>query len=227
MRLPENWALLFAVLCVTLAALMAGAPYFSNASQVPRGLPGPVVAVQLARTVQDIDMVLGDAPGPDREAARYKQYQDFAFIPCYVGLCGAILWSANRQIPGFKRTAMAGLLLALFAGVFDVIENLRILRLIKITLADTQLSFVQSIRFTAVSKFSAFALSALIIGAGFLKLRQRRRAYFAIGAGAAVGGLLLLAGMLIDPLVQYGMALTALALVTAAVTLKWNSLYSR
>jgi len=33
--------------------------------------------------------------------------------------------------------------------------------------------------------------------------------------------------MLIDPLVQYGMALTALALVTAAVTLKWNSLYSR
>ena len=78
--------ILLAMLTVAAFILLMGPPYFTNASKPPR-FGDPMLALQFARDVQDVDWILGDAPSPDREVMRVKQYVDFAFITCYTALC--------------------------------------------------------------------------------------------------------------------------------------------
>src|SRR5437870_58587 len=78
-------AVLLAMLTLAAFVLLRGRPSFTNASRPPR-FGDPMLALQFARDVQDVDWILGDAPSPDREVMRVKQYEDFAFITCYTAL---------------------------------------------------------------------------------------------------------------------------------------------
>src|SRR5512133_3668636 len=78
-----------AMLTAAAFVLLLGRPSFTNASKPPR-FGDPMLALQFARDVQDVDWILGDAPSPDREVMRVKQYVDFAFIACYAALCAAL-----------------------------------------------------------------------------------------------------------------------------------------
>src|SRR5579872_508232 len=78
------WAL--AAWCVVFLAVLAGRPSFTNASLPVRGVPDPVVALQMARDAADVEAIMGDAPSADREVMRVKQYVDFALIAGYVAL---------------------------------------------------------------------------------------------------------------------------------------------
>ena len=84
-----------AVLCLVIAALVVGKPSFSNASLPVRGIDDPVIAIQSARSIVDVDYVLGNAPSPDREVMRIKQRLGFAFIGAYT----AITAEAEKQRP--------------------------------------------------------------------------------------------------------------------------------
>src|SRR5215510_9028392 len=75
-----------ALACIAALIVHSLRPDFSNASQPARGISSPVVALQMARNIDEVDDVLGDAPSPDREAMRIKQYIDFAFIASYAAL---------------------------------------------------------------------------------------------------------------------------------------------
>ena len=57
------WAL--AGWSVVFLVVLAGRPSFSNASLPVRGVADPVVALQMARNVDDVEAVLGDAPSAD------------------------------------------------------------------------------------------------------------------------------------------------------------------
>src|SRR6185295_17198076 len=76
--------MLLAMLTVAAFILLLGRPSFTNASKPRFG--DPMLALQFARDVQDVDWILGDAPSPDREVMRVKQYADLGFITCYIGL---------------------------------------------------------------------------------------------------------------------------------------------
>src|ERR1700733_3357321 len=76
--------ILLVMLTVAAFILLLGRPSFTNASKPRFG--DPTLALQFARDVQDVDWILGDAPSPDREVMRVKQYVDFGFIACYTGL---------------------------------------------------------------------------------------------------------------------------------------------
>src|SRR5580658_6321588 len=82
----ERLAGVLAVLCLVVAALLLGKPSFSNASLPVRGIDDPVIAIQAARSITDVDWVLGNAPSPDREVMRIKQRIGFAFIGAYTAL---------------------------------------------------------------------------------------------------------------------------------------------
>src|SRR5450631_2203863 len=92
-RLLERAALALAVLCVALLILLEGRPYFTTASIPVRGIRDPQVALQMVRSVQEVDAILGDVPSPDREVMRMKQYIDFAFIASYAALLLVIAWA--------------------------------------------------------------------------------------------------------------------------------------
>jgi hypothetical protein len=75
--------------------VLAGRPSFTNASLPVRGVADPVVALQMARDVADVEAIMGDAPSADREVMRVKQYVDFALITGYLALPPMIVLSGR------------------------------------------------------------------------------------------------------------------------------------
>jgi hypothetical protein len=149
-----------ALAAVGLIVALNGKPEFSSASRPPRGIASPVVALEMARNVEEVDAILGDAPGPDREAMRLKQYLDFAFIACYVALYLAI---AAAFSPYGRGIAIAAAVCGAAAGVFDVVENIGILRIVGVPLRETTQSMTDAIRIPSLSKWTlAFAAITLL-----------------------------------------------------------------
>src|SRR5689334_7956649 len=135
---------LLALMTLAAFALLLGRPSFTNASKPRFG--DPMLALQFARDVQDVDWILGDAPSPDREVMRVKQYVDFGFIDCYTALCAALGAAAARK-GGWRR--VAGILAGIggvSAGIFDVLENRAILKLLDVPLRSTTPAMIDAIR---------------------------------------------------------------------------------
>ncbi len=97
----QRWIGALAVLNLAMIALISGRPSFSNASRPVRGISNPILAMEVVRNVAEVDAILGDAPSPDREVMRIKQYADFGFIGGYAGLfvlMGIFLTGQGRAI---------------------------------------------------------------------------------------------------------------------------------
>jgi hypothetical protein len=137
-----------AALTIALLVILNGKPEFSNASRPPRGIVNPVVALQMARDVNDVDAILGPAPSPDREAMRIKQNIDFVFIACYVAL-----YLAMARMFG-SRIAMVAAACGVAAGIFDIFENFAILRIVDTALDRTTQAMVDAIRIPATGKWT-------------------------------------------------------------------------
>jgi hypothetical protein len=164
-----------AVGCVVFIAILNGRPEFSNASVAPRGIASPVVALEVARNVNEVDSILGEAPSPDREAMRIKQYIDFGFIAWYVSLYVALAMFFRSPV------AMLAGACGFAAGVFDVIENIAILRILDVRLRDTTQAMVDAIRYPSLAKWALAFIATALFGYLFVK----RRGFLARATGAA------------------------------------------
>jgi len=163
----QRWTLLFAMLTVATFALLLGRPSFTNASKPRFG--GPMLALQFARDVQDIDWILGDAPSPDREVMRVKQYADFAFIASYTGLALALAALAIRK-GGWRRAAgIAAAICGVSAGVFDIFENRAILKLLDVPLRSTTPAMIQAIRGPSTAKWILAGVTVVLLAASFIR----------------------------------------------------------
>jgi hypothetical protein len=157
----ERLAGALAVLCLGVAALLVGKPSFSNASLPLRGIDDPVIAIQAARSITDVDWVLGNAPSPDREVMRIKQRIGFAFIGAYTALFVTLAWLLLRA-GGIGRIAgPAATICALATAGFNVLENLAVLRILDVPLYETTASMIGAIR---SASFATWALAALTLG---------------------------------------------------------------
>ena len=155
-----------ALACVVVLIVHAGKPQFTNASQPARGIADSVIALQMARNLDEVDAVLGDAPSPDREAMRIKQYVDFGFIASYAALYVALAMMFR------SRAALTAGICGVTAAAFDVIENVAILRILDVPLHATTQGMIDAIRYPSLAKWTlAFAASALF-GALFWKCRH-------------------------------------------------------
>jgi len=180
----QRLAGLLAVLNLAMIAILMGRPYFSNASHPVRGISNPVLALEVARNVAEVDAILSDAPSPDREAMRIKQYADFGFISAYAALyvvMGILL------IPQGRAVAIAGALLGAIAAIFDVLENLGILRIVNTDLAHTTQAMIDAVRYPSLVKW---ALASLALGLlALLLMRAGLRIVGALDLMAALLGL--------------------------------------
>src|SRR5271166_343759 len=130
----QRWTGYLAVLNLAMIAILMGRPSFSNASRPVRGISSPVLAMEVARDVTDIDAILSDAPSADREAMRIKQFPDFGFIGAY----GALFVLGGMMLAGEGRAiAIAAAVLGVAAAICNVIENIGILRIVNTNLART------------------------------------------------------------------------------------------
>jgi len=214
-RLPlERVAQALAVLCLVILAVLAGKPSFTNASQPPRGIRDPMIALEMARDVGEVDAILGESPGPDREAMRLKQYIDFAFIVSYVALFGAMGAALARRSRWGLLVAVSGVAM----GVPDVLENLAILRLLPVDLGNTAQSMIDTIRHASVIKWSC-ASAAMVVLAGFFLDANRWRLRM-VGAVNFAAGALICWGLVDNSVLVWGGGVMAAGVLASAATLK-------
>jgi hypothetical protein len=168
---------------VAAIVVLNGNPQFTNASQPARGIASPVVALEVARNVEEVDAVVGDAPSPDREAMHIKQYIDFVFIAAY----GSLYVALARMFR--SRLAIAAMLCGLAAAFFDVIENLAILRVVDIPLRQTTQAMIDAIRYPSLVKWTLAFVASALFGALFWKSRRWSfRVIAALNFAAAAAG---------------------------------------
>ena len=165
----ERVSLLLAMLTAAAFILLMGRPSFTNASKPPR-FGDPTLALQFARDVQDIDWILGDAPSPDREVMRVKQYADFGFIACYTALSLALAALAMRK-GGWRRMAgLAAGISGVATGIFDVLENRAILNLLDVPLRATTPAMIQAIRGPSTAKWILAGVTVVLLSASFIRV---------------------------------------------------------
>ena len=202
-----------AVLNLALIAILSGRPHFSNASRPVRGISNPILAMEVVRNVSEVDTILSDAPSPDREAMRIKQYADFGFITTYAALY--VLMSMLLIREGRAIATAAGIL-GVLAAVFDVIENLGILRLVDTSLSSTTQGMIDAIRYPSLIKWTLTSLALGLLG--ILALRTRRIGLRIVGALDAIAALLGLYGVLYDNVgLQRLVYVGSIALITLAI----------
>jgi hypothetical protein len=179
---------IFALLTLALAALMMARPHFTNASRPPRGIADPGVAIQVIQNVGEVDDILSDAPSPDREVMRIKQFLDFGFIASYAGLFVSLSILLARSGSWGKIAGPVAAICGLAAAAFDVRENLAILRILDVSLANTTSDMMNAIRKASAAKWSLSALALVLLSTYFL--RDARWSRRAIGILVLAGGAL-------------------------------------
>ena len=173
-RLPKPGPIFWlCAACVFWFLILAGKPAFTNASRPPR-FGDPQLSLQFVRNLEDVDAILGDAPSPDREVMRIKQYIDFAFIASYASLFIA-LSLRGWQAGGWRRTVgIAAMLCGIAAAIFDVVENIAILRILDIPLYLTGPGMLDAIRRAAIAKWLLAGISLPLSIVGAIRLSVSR-----------------------------------------------------
>jgi hypothetical protein len=161
-------AILLALMTAASFILLFGRPSFTNASKPRFG--DPMLALQFARDVQDVDWILGDAPSPDREVMRVKQYVDFGFITCYTALFLALSVLAARKGGWRLVTGIAAGICGVAAGVFDVLENRAILKLLDVPLRATTPEMIQAIRGPSTAKWTLAGVTVVLLAISFVRI---------------------------------------------------------
>jgi hypothetical protein len=176
---------ILAVLNLAIIAILLGRPSFSNASRPVRGISNPVLAMEVVRDIAEVDAILSEAPSPDREAMRIKQYIDFAFICAYSAL---FVLMSILLIPQGRAAAIVAAILGVATAIFDVIENVGILRVVDTPLDRTTQAMIDAIRYPSLVKWTLAALTLSLLGILFARVQ---------GIGPRiVGGLNLIAALL-------------------------------
>ena len=163
----ERLAAALAILTFVLFVLLQGKPYFTNASRPPRGIPDSEAAIQVAQSVEEIDDILGDAPSPDREVMRFKQYLDLGFFASHTALLMVLAIMLARGGTWERVAASAAMAIAVAAVVFNVLQDLAILRILDVPLIATTPGMINAIRRASAAKWALAAL-ALALMAGLL-----------------------------------------------------------
>jgi len=210
----ERVAQALSVLCLAVLAVLAGKPSFTNASQPPRGIRDPMIALEMAREAGEVDAILGESPGPDREAMRLKQYIDFAFIVSYVALFGAMGAALARRSRWGWLVAVSGVAM----GVPDALENLAILRLLPVDLSNTTQAMVDAIRQASVVKWSCASAAMVVLAIIYMDARWWRMRM--VGVVNFAAGAVICWGLVDNSVLVWGGGAMAAGVMASAATLK-------
>lgn len=194
-RRLERIAGFLSIWCILALIVQFSKPAFTNASKPPHGIADPVLALQLAHNVSDLDAILSDAPSPDREVMRLKQYEDFGYIAGYGPLFVVLSLLLARRFPALRLIAILAAMCGVTAALLDVIENFRILAIVDIPIASTTQAMVDGIRNVAVPKWALGFIAAGLASIYYWKHPRGRvrivGAFFSIGALIGLYGLFL------------------------------------
>ncbi len=142
-----------------------------------------VVAAELARSKRQFEAVVGPADDPRRGKLReVLGFDFFIFIPLYVlvFIASSVLL-ALRDFPAAVWLALGAGACAVGTALFDVMENLRTVRLLRGSAAETPIEdlLVSKMRRASLAKWFLAFLTTALLSAAFL---QRGGWWYAVGA---------------------------------------------
>jgi len=173
-KVDRTLVLLIGVLAVSTGVIawsMGRSQFSPPEKQFSSGFTNHVLAIELVRTRADVQEIVGELGNPNRETMRGKVRKDFLFIPAYALLFATLGWLLGRSDYRFAIWAGAAIAVcAAGAAVFDVIENLRIFRVLDAPLADADEAMLQSLRSASLIKWAfVFIAMGLLSPIGFLR----------------------------------------------------------
>ncbi len=211
----ERAALALAALCLVFVFVLNGRPYFTTSSFPPRGIMDPHIAVQMVRSVRELDAILGDAPSADREVLRVKQYVDFAYIASYASLLALVSIVFYR----WSRWTVAIGIFGFIAALQDVRENLDILQLINTPLSAVTGPMISHLHLMSVIKWGAAALAIGLLGV--FTLRARKWYFRLLAAVDLLAAGIILWGLVDNPMLVWAAFPLAFGMIVNAATLKF------
>ena len=194
--------------------LLLGQPHFTNASAPVRGITDPLLALQMARDVNEVEAILADAPSPDREVMRIKVRVGFALLTAYAALFATLGMGLRRH----TRLGAVIAALGILAAAFDAGSGFASLRLIDVSLAMTTDALIARVHALATLKWSLLSLSMVFLAIPCFD--SRRWHLRGLGAINFLAGAILCLGLYNNALLPGATVLWALALLASAATLK-------
>ena len=179
------------LLCVCLLVVLAGLgvgmrALFPERIDLPFDTTSTILAAEFSETPEEFGAVIG----VDRryaESLKLQQYLDFPFIVCYVALFALLAYAMRAyDVPAARWVAWLAIGAAVAAGVFDILENLTILRGISST------AQLLHIRRYSLPKWG-LAFLVMFLESGVFFFWPRLNPWFRLGA-VVTGGLWLAAG---------------------------------
>lgn len=170
----------------------------------------------MARNVDEVEAIMGDAPSADREVMRIKQYVDFALIAGYLALAVMIATALARTRHRRLALVMGGV--AVLAAFADVLENLGTLRVVNLTLGQLRPVTLDALRLASITKWNLLLTANTLLAT----ITVVRRQWYLRTAGflGLAGATLTAVGLFYNSILVWGGLLMFLGLLLAAVTLK-------
>jgi hypothetical protein len=135
------------------------------------GYTNPVLALELAASGAEIDAINRSEGGESSAFIKKQLSKDFGYIALYVVLfsCLALLLT-ELSSDWSKYFGLGAIACAVLAGVFDVIENLGMLKAVSTPAGTASNPLANSIRYPSLAKWALLFVFCLLVGLTLFKL---------------------------------------------------------
>ena len=167
-------AAVMAVVVILIGAWMSLTAGFEH-DDLPRGFTSHVLAMEMARSMQEVKMIVGEPGHSDRSEMLEQQYMDFVFIAAYwleFSLISVLL--GQRSFRFAKALGLCAGLCATLAALLDVRENLAILKVLSASPTQENNPLVLAVRHAAVPKWTLLFVAMILLSLVFLGRRHWR-----------------------------------------------------
>ena len=140
-------------------------------SDLPAGYTNPVLALELAAKGSEIDAINRSDGGTSNEFMKKHLLKDFGYIAIYVVFFSCLALLLTELISGWsKYLTLGAVVCAVMGGVFDVIENLRMLKATSTQAGAATDSLANSIRYPSLVKWALLFVFCLLVGVTLSRL---------------------------------------------------------
>ncbi len=194
-----------------------------NAPGLLAGYTNPVLALELAANGPEIDAINRSEDGKTTEFIKNQVHKDFGYIVIYVVFFSCLALLLTELGPDrSKYLSLAAVVCAVLAGLFDVIENVGMVKAIATAAGTATNSLANSIRYPSLAKWALLFIFSLLVG---LTLTRLLRWFLIPGLAFLIAALLGLSGVtlnLLSPksywMFPASVRLMAFAIICLAIT---------
>ena len=217
----------FGVVLCSLIVLAAGLTIYSTYVKkrkypdrpLPNGLSKPVLALELVKSRDEVEMVLGDGEGESSKITRNMMKEDlkgdsYVFIPIYWLLLITMSWLLTRR--QFNWATWAGIAAGVSvtgAAIFDYLENAGIRAVLDKPIAEITDQMALAIRRPSLVKWALIFIAMGLLAAIF----WQRNWIMLLAVAYLLIAIIGLAGLIYHPAIEKAFALMGIIIIPVAL----------